>query len=251
MANSTVRPFSASARIADQNDRRPSTSMPVVGSSSSRSAGSDSSAIANRSRCCSPPEHLPTLRSASPVMPACARTSSTGWVSAKRLAVYATVSRTVRSLSRPPVCMTAETSPRAMACRGRKPSTSTVPAVGLERPSIMSMVVVLPAPLGPRKATISPCSISRSMPRTACTEPKSLVRPAMLIAGVAERVGSWVSRWSASAGSFMSPTMSHEPPSCPAATSRPRGDKCQPAEGGLGAEAAHLAPSERLTRRVW
>ena len=38
--------------------------MPVVGSSSSSRAGSDSSAIANRSRCCSPPEHLPTLRSA-------------------------------------------------------------------------------------------------------------------------------------------------------------------------------------------
>ena len=60
-------------------------------------------------------------------MPACASTSSTGWVSANRLAVYATVSRTVRSLSRPPVCMTAETSPRAMACLGRRPSTSTVP----------------------------------------------------------------------------------------------------------------------------
>ena len=77
------------ARIADQKERRPSTSMPVVGSSSSSSAGSDSSAIAKRSRCCSPPEHLPTLRSA--IAGRCrrvARTSSTGLVSAKRLAVY-------------------------------------------------------------------------------------------------------------------------------------------------------------------
>ncbi len=41
----------------------------------------------------------------------------------------------------------------------------------------MSMVVVLPAPLGPRKATVSPGRISRSMPRTACTSPKSLVTP--------------------------------------------------------------------------
>ena len=47
----------------------------------------------------------------------------------------------------------------------------------------MSMVVVLPAPLGPRKATISPCSRVRSMPRTAWTEPKSLVTPEIWTAG--------------------------------------------------------------------
>ena len=46
-----------------------------------------------------------------------------------------------------------------MAWRGWQPSTSTAPVVGCESPSTMSMVVVLPAPLGPRKATISPCSI--------------------------------------------------------------------------------------------
>ncbi len=39
------------------------------------------------------------------------------------------------------------------------------------------MVVVLPAPLGPRKATTSPGSSSRSMPRTAWTLPKLLVTP--------------------------------------------------------------------------
>ncbi len=90
--------------------------MPVVGSSRSSSAGSDSSAMAKRSRCCSPPEHFATTRSARAAMPASASTSATGRVSAKRLAVSSTVSRTVRSLSRPPVCMTAETRPRAIAC---------------------------------------------------------------------------------------------------------------------------------------
>ncbi len=30
-------------------------------------------------------------------------------------------------------------------------------------------VVVFPAPLGPKKATNSPCSTVRSMPATACT----------------------------------------------------------------------------------
>src|SRR5262245_48694459 len=164
--------------------------MPVVGSSSSRMAGSGSSAIANRSRCCSPPEHLATLRSAMPVMPAFSRTSSTGLVSANRLAVYSTVSRTLRSLSSPPVCITALTRPRAIACRGAIPSTLTSPVVGCERPSTMSIVVVLPAPLGPRKATISPCWSSRSMPRTACTGPKVLVTSDSETAGT--RVGAMV-----------------------------------------------------------
>src|SRR3954466_6134737 len=170
--------------MAAQNARRPSTSMPVVGSSRSSSAGSESSAIAKRSRCCSPPEHFATRRSAMPVIPALSSTSSTGLVSANRLAVYCTVSRTVRSLSRPPVCITAATSPRAIAWRGCIPRTSTSPVVGRDRPRIMSIVVVFPAPLGPRNATISPGSISRSMPRTACTRPKSLVTPPSRTAGV-------------------------------------------------------------------
>ena len=79
--------------------------------------------------------------------------------------------------------MTAETRPRAIAWRGWSPSTSTVPDVGWESPSTMSMVVVLPAPLGPRKATISPGSRVRSMPRTAWTSPKSLVTSESRTAG--------------------------------------------------------------------
>ena len=45
------------------------------------------------------------------------------------------------------------------------------------------MVVVLPAPFGPRKATISPGSRVRSIPRTAWTGPKSLVTPDELDGG--------------------------------------------------------------------
>ena len=44
--------------------------------------------MANRSRCCSPPEHLPTLRPAIAVMPARSSTSPTGRLTANRLAVY-------------------------------------------------------------------------------------------------------------------------------------------------------------------
>src|SRR6476620_4452470 len=40
----------------------------------------------------------------------------------------------------------------------------------------MRMVVVLPAPLGPRKPTISPRATSKLMFRTATTGPKSLDR---------------------------------------------------------------------------
>ncbi len=89
-------------------------------------------------------------------MPARRITSSRGRVSANRLAVRARVSRTVMSLSSPPVCSTAETSPCETAPRGVSPNTRTVPPSGSERPSSMSIVVVLPAPFGPRKPKISP-----------------------------------------------------------------------------------------------
>src|SRR4029078_1302297 len=78
---------------------------------------------------------------------------------------------------------------------GSRPSTRTSPVVGLDRPSTMSMVVVLPAPLGPRNATISPCWSSRSMPRTAGTSPHGLVTPESETAGtavVALVLVSWV-----------------------------------------------------------
>jgi len=48
-------------------------------------------------------------------------------------------------------------------------ATVASPAVGLITPLSNFSVVVLPAPLGPRKATNSPCSTRRSMPRTAST----------------------------------------------------------------------------------
>ena len=56
------------------------------------------------------------------------------------------------------------------------PATVAVPAVG--RSSVVSMrrVVVLPAPFGPRKPTISPSSTVRSTPRTACTVRLRLVK---------------------------------------------------------------------------
>ena len=75
------------------------------------------------------------------------------------------------------------------------------------------MVVVLPAPFGPRKATISPCWSSRSMPRTAWTSPKALVTPESETAGtlvVAPVLESWVCVMA---------------PACDAGASRPYGGR--------------------------
>ena len=62
-------------------------------------------------------------------------------------------------------------SPVRVAVTGSVPSTRTAPASGVASPTIISMAVVLPAPLGPSRATISPGRISRSRPSRARTCP--------------------------------------------------------------------------------
>src|SRR5580658_8028800 len=52
-----------------------------------------------------------------------------------------------------------------------------LPASEVVRPSQISMVVVLPAPLGPSRPKHSPRATSRSMPSTATTSSKALRRP--------------------------------------------------------------------------
>src|SRR5207245_3868174 len=70
----------------------------------------------------------------------------------------------------------------ALAASGSRarswPLMVTVPLVGLSRPAIMRMVVVLPAPLGPRKPWISPGSTERLTPSTAVKEPYDLTTDA-------------------------------------------------------------------------
>ena len=51
-----------------------------------------------------------------------------------------------------------------------------MPLVGLSSVVSILMVVVLPAPLGPRKAKISPCSTSNEIPFTAAKDLKVFVR---------------------------------------------------------------------------
>ena len=178
-----VRPRSASACMVSQKSWRARTSMPAVGSSRISSSGSVSRARAKRSRWRSPPEHFFTRRPASPVRSARSRAAGTPMWRRWQPATMATVSRTLRSSSRPPVCSTAPTRPWRTAATGSEPRTRTVPSEGGLKPRAMSNRVVLPAPLGPRRARTSPAGTVRSTPSTARTGPKWRVSPRVASAG--------------------------------------------------------------------
>src|SRR5215475_7853838 len=64
---------------------------------------------------------------------------------------------------------------------GSSPSISIPPLVGVSSVVSILIVVVLPAPFGPRKAKISPASTSREMSFTADTSPYFFTRFAMRI----------------------------------------------------------------------
>ena len=69
-----------------------------------------------------------------------------------------------------------------MRCAGRPtrscPATATRPATGRYTPVITFSIVVLPEPLGPMSARISPSSTARSTPDSARSPPNSIVTPA-------------------------------------------------------------------------
>src|SRR4249919_688361 len=57
------------------------------------------------------------------------------------------------------------------------PATRALPPVGCMSVHSTEIVVVLPAPLGPRKPNSSPGSTENEMPSTAVKSPKRLTRP--------------------------------------------------------------------------
>src|SRR5689334_6994875 len=86
-----------------------------------------------------------------------------------------------------------------LACSGSRarswPLIVIRPAVGLSSPAIMRMVVVLPAPLGPRKPWISPGSTERLTPSTAVNDPYLLTSASTAImpsGGLGPAVGAAV-----------------------------------------------------------
>jgi len=64
---------------------------------------------------------------------------------------------------------------RSFMARALEPRTSTEPESGEMIDMIMRIVVLLPAPFGPRKPQSERSGISSEMPLTACTLPKRLV----------------------------------------------------------------------------
>src|SRR5918995_2432038 len=87
------------------------------------------------------------------------------------------LSQTVSSVSRLSSCGTTPSRLRIAgpSTIGFMPRTRSSPSVTGDTQAIMRMVVVLPAPLGPRKPNTSPRRTEKSMPSTATSSPKRLV----------------------------------------------------------------------------
>src|ERR1039457_1140424 len=71
-----------------------------------------------------------------------------------------------------------------------KPATLAVPEVGGRKQVSTRIVVVLPAPLGPRKPTICPFSTSKEMLSTATVRAYRLVSPSTFIINVVSQIGA-------------------------------------------------------------
>src|SRR5215831_16586552 len=78
---------------------------------------------------------------------------------------------------------------------GSYPRTATRPPSRRRNPSMISTVVVLPAPLGPSSANTSPSATSKLIPRTASTRPYDLRRSSTSTA-LADAIGPDPSRCS-------------------------------------------------------
>ena len=160
-------PSATSSFICDQNRRLVSTSIAVVGSSSTIRSHSPAIASENLTRCVCPPDSRSTRWSAMSAMPARLRVVSTGTGRGCSPATSVTSSRTVTSGISPPDWSMAPTLPDLTAWYGSLPNISIFPDVGFRSASSMSSEVDLPAPFGPSSATVSPARRSRLSPSTA------------------------------------------------------------------------------------
>ena len=155
---------------------RSSTSTPAVGSSKNRTRGSWANALAIRTRRFIPPDNSLTALS---------RLSQRD--RRRRMCSIAASSRDLPNKPREKrtVLMTFSNGSSATSCgtkpiklrAARKsslihlPATLTSPDVTEVMPQIVEINVVLPAPLGPSRAIISPSSISRFTPFSASNPP--------------------------------------------------------------------------------
>ena len=80
---------------------------------------------------------------------------------------------------------------RAMSSPGQRPRTAQLPDVGERKPISVRIVVVFPAPFGPRKPNTSPAATLRLNPETAVSEPYRFVRSSNAM-GAVRVIGPWI-----------------------------------------------------------
>src|SRR5437899_112470 len=178
--------------------------MPATGSSSRSSRGRVANAMAISSCRCSPCARLAARTSARSPRPTESRTASAG----ARRARSARAGRQKRKLW--PECAWTASATLSTAVKSRKmlviwkeraspsrdrvgassdvtswPAKRVIPASGLRSPAIWPISVVLPAPLGPMTACVSPSGTSRSTRSVARRPPKLLLSPRITISGSA------------------------------------------------------------------
>src|SRR5688572_11965511 len=153
------------------------TSSPSVGSSRNRISGRCSSELAISAFIRSPSERLRTglstsgPRSSSSINSSrWARNMSSGSRYTARVSSKLSIAgRSHWSWLRLPITSVIRCRYARSRFHGSWPSTRADPDVGCSSPDSILRVVVLPAPLGPRKPTISPGSIAKLTPPTATT----------------------------------------------------------------------------------
>jgi hypothetical protein len=156
-------------------------SKDAVGSSSNSSFGLFTSAFASAARVCSPDDSSPHL-----VWRKCARSNSSRSSSTrcrKPLIPYSSPKKRKFSATVKLPGSAAYTAAKLVPARARArcfarsiSPISTSPLVGCNTPSIMLMVVVLPAPFGPSRPTISPGFTVNESSSSATIEPYVLRR---------------------------------------------------------------------------
>ncbi len=188
-------PFSPRDRMASHSSRRLRGSRPVVGSSR-RSRRGDPTRLAPRSRRRRiPPEYVLTRRcpasarssrsrvaslAARAVAPATARRAGPPWSGSRGPSSSPPPPRTARPDRS---CWRTTSASRTTSW----PATCMVPPSGCKSVATVRTKVVLPAPFGPKMATICPGGRLRSSPAKAVTCPKRLVRPRASMRAVMDR----------------------------------------------------------------
>src|ERR1700676_1808627 len=175
----TVAPAPFTSPTSSWNVRWLSGSRPPVGSSRMSSRGSCMKASTSPSFCLLPREYSRKRRPRSSWKRS-ARSLTRGELIAPRIPPrYATTSlprippNCGRSPGRDPTSRFTATESRSQS----SPKMLALPADAWMSPMSSRMVVVLPAPLGPRKPNTSPSETSRSRSKRPRPEPKSLLRP--------------------------------------------------------------------------